>query len=289
MSRKLFAPTKKRLKKARQDGDIAKSRDFTGAVGSLGAIIGIAIFPQGYHELTLYLGKTFAQAADFHTNHMLLSGAVWSKLLIQLVLPPLVGACVLGTAAEMLQAGVQFDAGLLAPQLKRLSALNGVRRILGLQTTASGAVVPSGLLGFLLKAAAVVIVLPWVAWRLASGKLFKLLGSSFCSAGDNSFITESFECSASKLGEMALVLSLQVVLLSVVFAFVLGAIDLVLQKRSRSTRLRMTAEEYKREMRESEGDPEQQQQRKQLHREVLMHEAIQAVRRATVLVVNKWS
>jgi type III secretion protein U len=73
------------------------------------------------------------------------------------------------------------------------------------------------------------------------------------------------------------------------FAFLgvlLGALDLVVMRRAWLRRLRMSKEEVKRELRESEGDPHMKAARERAHRELLTEATIASVRNATVVVVN---
>lgn len=65
----------------------------------------------------------------------------------------------------------------------------------------------------------------------------------------------------------------------------IALLDLAWQRWQRRRRLMMSIDELKREHRESEGRPEVKQQRKRLHRE-LAQKDVQAVRKASVLVVN---
>ena len=275
MSRKLFLPTKRRLTKARNDGDIAKSRELSGACALLGAAACTAIFLEIYSQVSPKLAETFAHLADFHTNRMLLSGVVWSKLLWQLILPPLGGACAGGLIAELLQTGVLFRPVLVAPKLHRCSPRTGIRRMLGLQETDAGTVVPLGMATFGVKTAVALVCIPVCTWIWLGTQLTNL------PRAEVDYVPQ--------IVELLAVLSLQLGSVCLGFAFIVGCVDLLYQRASRMSRLRMTAEEYKRELRENEGDPELQQQRKQLHREVLLHETVQAVRRAKVLVINKWS
>jgi len=70
-------------------------------------------------------------------------------------------------------------------------------------------------------------------------------------------------------------------------ALLLGGLDLLSEQKKRRKRLRMDFEEFKRELREAEGDPEMKGMRKQLAHEILFHGFLQSIRRAKVVVVNK--
>jgi flagellar biosynthesis protein FlhB len=63
-------------------------------------------------------------------------------------------------------------------------------------------------------------------------------------------------------------------------------IDLVVTRRTFRAKLRMTKAEVKREHRESEGDPQLKAARHRAHHEMLAAATINAVRDATVVIVN---
>ena len=81
----------------------------------------------------------------------------------------------------------------------------------------------------------------------------------------------------------------QVMLLFTLFAafyFVLAAIDLPLQKQLHANRLKMTREEIKKEVKQSEGDPQLKQQRREKATKISRSEMLGNVKDATVVMVN---
>jgi flagellar biosynthesis protein FlhB len=66
----------------------------------------------------------------------------------------------------------------------------------------------------------------------------------------------------------------------------IAVLDVIYQRWRYRRDQRMTKEEVKREHKEAEGDPHQKRERERLHREILAHDTLEAVRRADVLVVN---
>src|SRR6185369_8116096 len=66
----------------------------------------------------------------------------------------------------------------------------------------------------------------------------------------------------------------------------LGLVDLVIAHRAWRSRLRMTKDEIRREYREAEGDPELKAKRRRAHQEALAGSIVNAVREATVVIIN---
>ncbi|MGA7740631.1 MAG: EscU/YscU/HrcU family type III secretion system export apparatus switch protein, partial [Polyangia bacterium] len=65
-----------------------------------------------------------------------------------------------------------------------------------------------------------------------------------------------------------------------------GAADYLWQRHRHARSLRMTREEWKREHKESEGDPLHKAERQRLHREILEQQMIEDVRRAKLVLVD---
>ena len=90
-------------------------------------------------------------------------------------------------------------------------------------------------------------------------------------------------------GQIAAFTSYQVVMLVLYFAlfqFFLAAIDFPLQWRLHADKLKMTREEMKKETKQSEGDPHLKQQRRQRGADIAKQGMLDAVKTATVVMVN---
>ena len=67
---------------------------------------------------------------------------------------------------------------------------------------------------------------------------------------------------------------------------VLGTTELLIERSRRKRRLQMDAEEFKRELRESEGNFEVKAVQRSLQQEILLHDLIQGVRKSKVVIVD---
>ena len=70
------------------------------------------------------------------------------------------------------------------------------------------------------------------------------------------------------------------------FYFILAAVDLPLQKQLHANKLKMTREELKKEVKQSEGDPQLKQQRREKAQKISRSEMLSNVKDATVVMVN---
>ncbi len=74
MGSKQYSASRKKLEQAREDGDTAKSRDFTSICsGIFGISVLLLGLPWGLAKFRLFLQEIWEHARDFHTNNMLVS------------------------------------------------------------------------------------------------------------------------------------------------------------------------------------------------------------------------
>src|SRR5262249_34850909 len=162
---------------------------------------------------------------------------------------PLLAIVALATLVTgAIQGGLVPSLGLLTPRAERISPLAGIRRLFSMQ----------GLMQTV-RTLAKVAVIAVVSGLVVLGHLSELthLGSSQLSAALDTTMRFAWE-----LGfKVAIAL------------FVLGMLDWLWERRRFLRRIRMTRQELKEELRESEGDPQvrarQRQRREQLVREML--------------------
>ena len=98
-----------------------------------------------------------------------------------------------------------------------------------------------------------------------------------------------YASSAIQLGQFAQFTfdqSMSLIVWFLIFQVFLAAIDLPLQRRLHANQLKMSREELKKEMKQSEGDPQLKQQRRQAGAKISRGQMLQNVKDATVIMVN---
>ena len=262
MSEKTEQPTPKKLRDARNQGQLAKSQEIPSAAVVLALIFYLALrWPTIYDLLSASLELAFR-----------VCGRPWAEALAQLapavtggalnILLPLV-VLVVGAslAANLAQIGflVSFKAAL--PKLDNLHPKKWFQKVFS----------KKGLFEFL-KNVAKVTVLSLVVWRVLANHW----GDLFLIPGGN-------------LGQVWLVLGQTLwdlaLRAAVVFAL-LAAADYLWQRHSFTKDQMMSKDEVKREYKEMEGDPHIKAKRKQLHQEMASQNSVGRVRQAKVLVTN---
>lgn len=256
--------TAHRLKKARDEGNIARSKDLGHlAVLGGGAIALMALLPLGFQGLLSALRghlsfdlQTLAQPTLLTER---LGGAATQWML--LVLP-------LGLLVPVVTLLVTFASGAwtlsskpITPDLKRIDPLSGIGRLFSKQQLFETA-----------KLTFMALIVGVVGWQFLSSH-FQAFGG---------LVLVPLEGALGQLGRwMMLGVGL---LLGVVLLFAL--IDFPMQKVLHAQRLKMSLEEVKREHKENEGDPMMKGRRRQRQREIAMRQSVGRVPKADLVVMN---
>ncbi len=261
---KRLPATQRKINKARQEGQVERSRDL-GHFAALG--LGVALLAAFAPELNTWLGRLLADGLSFNAAHVTSPAAMGERLSMQalqmmLALLPL-GAvlALLALASGLLAGGWNLSWQALEPTFEKIDPIAGFKRLFSadnmVQTLkACGLAILLGVVaGFYLSAHwheyAGLVALPLPAALAASGSL--LQGGLFFLGG---------------------VLAL--------FAMV----DVPLQRQMLLRRLRMSVEDVKKEMKDTEGNAEVKGQRRQRMRELAGRRMLAAVPLADLVVMN---
>jgi flagellar biosynthetic protein FlhB len=257
-------PTQKRLEEARKQGQIPRSTELTAAAVLLvsgGALkyLGAQVGGQLHAMMRSGLSLSREQAMDETLAVSALAGPAYHALL---ACAPIFGLTLLAAvAAPMALGGWNLSFESLAPNFGRLSPLAGFGRMFSVR----GAVE-------LAKAGAkfllVALVACWVLWR----KSPELMGLG------SEPLQAALAHAASLTGYSLLMLSGSLGLIA--------AVDVPWQLFQHNKQLRMTREEIREEMKQSEGSPEVKGRIRSLQRELARRRMMQEVPKADVIVTN---
>jgi len=225
--------THRRLEKAREEGQVARSRELTTFLLLGGGLLGLwAMGSRLSRQLGMVMEQAFlfdrTQAFDLHVtmSHVFELGS--HSLLA--IAPLLLGLVVLALVSPLLLGGWSMSAKAMAPKFSKLNPVQGLKRMLSAQmlTELGKAIMKSLLIGG---------VAVWFLMQHRGG-LIALMGEPVMQA-----IPHALELAASASGLMVLAL------------LVVVGIDVPWQLFSHAKKLRMTKEEIRRENKETEGDP----------------------------------
>lgn len=258
------APSEKRLREARERGEVPRSREL-GNVAVLGcaAIALKATAGQmgeaslGWMRGALAFDRGLLDAPDRLLPH---AARLFVSLLLPL-LPLLVAALLACLVAPILMGGLRFAGKSLQPDFKRLDPAQGLARIYGREGLAE-------LVRSLLRVLLIGGVGAWVVHHAFSGLL--------------SMPQASLEAAIAR----GIDLALSALLAMVGALFLLAAIDVPWQHFQHRSRLKMTKQELRDEAKEAEGNPEVKARVRQVARQMSQRRMMEAVPGADVVVVN---
>lgn len=257
-------PTEKRLRDAREKGQVPRSRELAN-VAVLGCAV-LALKATGSHvgaasrdwlRNALTVDPAMLGATDRLVPHAM---ALAGSLLLPLV-PLLLAALAACLLAPMAMGGVRFASRALAPDVGRLNPAKGLARLYGSESLAE-------LLRSLLRVALIGGIGGWVVWRAFSTLL--------------SMPQASLEASVAGGVDLALT-----ALLAMVGGLgLLAAIDVPWQHHQHRSKLKMTKQELRDEAKEAEGNPELKARVRQVARQMSQRRMMEAVPGADVVVMN---
>lgn len=260
-------PTAKRLKDARERGQIARSRDLSLAIASLAATGMLAsIGPMAIRRLATHMTTSIAalgRAPASTIQPEQLTGVVLTggAMLAMLVGPVALAAAGAGIASALAQGGVNVATQALKPSLERLSPANGIKRFGFKQSGADTikAILTSAVLG----------VLAWQAVRALmdeSGEFPWMPAPATANHG--------WQRMTGLLWQAGFALA------------ALGAADYGLQRWRIISSLKMTRQELKDEAKSSEGSPEVRGRVRRIQRDMARRRMLRAAANATVVITN---
>lgn len=255
-------PTPKKIRDAREKGQVAKSTEVV-TTATLAAVVGFiwvnwsAILDAHFRMFDLVAGL---HEGPFHANAGKAIFAV-SREVILLLLPILGVVSAMAIAANYLQIGSIFSFKSIAPSLDKVSPMAGFKRIFSMKQLID-----------MLKSILKIIFLSCLLYVVIREAIAAFL--------------VSLSCGIACIGTVTGYVLGKLLLFSFLAFFIVAAIDLMYQRYSYTKSLMMSKDEIKREYKESEGDPHVKGHRKQVAHEILMGDEGHAPPKDSALVVN---
>jgi flagellar biosynthetic protein FlhB len=256
--------TPQRLKKARDDGQVARSKDLSNlAVLGGGMLVLFGLAPTGFARMRDTLaGQLRFDNASVRTPELMLqrlSDNAAQALIVYLPLGLLVIA--LAVVALIAAGSVALSTKPIEPKLSNISPLSGFKRLFSRQQVVET---------FKLVGITTVVL---------------IVASQFIAGHAEAFATLLMRPLEAGIGQLAQWLAMGVGLLLLVIG-VVAAIDVPTQRFLHKHRLRMSHDEIKREHKEAEGDPHVKSQRRARQRQLAQRQSIRAVPKADLVVMN---
>ena len=254
----------KRREEFRKKGQVAQSREVQTAAMLAGfALLWYSYGPTfwvGLSRLVAQLWSTSGTFALTPATTVTLLGFLLGRLAL-LLWPVLLLVLVVGFLASFLQIGWIFTTDPLTPDFSKLDPLQGMKRFVSWRSLVE-----------LLKSMAKLILVGWVAYRTIRPELESLVLLTNMEVVD----TLAF---LGRLSGLVLAKTCGVIV-------VLAVIDFIFVRWEMEQKMKMTKQEQKEEMRESEGDPLLKARVRSLQLQMSRRRMMAEVPKADVVITN---
>ncbi|MFT8895548.1 MAG: flagellar type III secretion system protein FlhB [Acetobacter sp.] len=258
------APTGRKLEKAREQGNIAQSRElhiFSGL--GLATIALVMVVPVSARSFISQMAGLCDHVDEIHLNPATVAFLLEMscKMLMMLAFPVIVAAVAGGIATAAMQSGFLFRPEALIPDITRLNPLKGIKKMFGVTSLIEA-----------LKSILKVVVFSLILYGVVKDVLVLAPRTMFWSA-------ETFSAQISKI-------TLRVLISVLVVQVAIIVLDEGWTRYKRLQDLKMSRQDIKDEMKDSEGDPHVKGRQKQLRMQRNRKLIRKAVQSATVVVTN---
>ncbi|NYH23195.1 flagellar biosynthesis protein FlhB [Paraburkholderia bryophila] len=261
---KTESATPRRLQKAREEGQIVRSRELSTfallAAGFFG-VWGMSSSIGEHLESMLRTAFTFNHATVFETRRMMIGAGVAGREGLYTLLPVLAFTGAAALLSPLALGGWQLSSKGLEPKFNRLNPIEGLGKIFSINGPVQ--------LGMSLAKTLVVGIIGGTAIWNRREEILALATQPLNLALANSAHLIAVCCGMTVAG-----------------MFVVAALDVPYQLWQFHKKLRMTKEEVKREHRESEGDPHVKGRIRQQQRAIARRRMMTNVPKADVVVTN---
>jgi flagellar biosynthetic protein FlhB len=257
-------PTAKRLEKAREDGQVARSQELSVAAMMIGIALFMLVFGGALITKLRYIfasGFVFDRRDVFSENLLPMTFGQQAIDSILVLSPIFTLAVVIAIVASGALGGYNFSIKALTPKASKINPLQGLKRIFGLKALVD---LTKALTKFLLVGAV----------------LYLVVISKF-----NALVSLGFMGVQAAMAEAGKIISSGVVWVTLTLLIAAG-IDIPYQLYEHKKKLKMTKQEVKDEFKDTEGRPEVKAQIRRKQREMAMASMLDAVAEADVVIVN---
>lgn len=261
--------TAKKLADARKEGQVAKSTEIVTAVSLIGFFVALKVFigtigTQFIDFFKVSYNKIGTFALNQAEINIASTGAVMSDAIVTMfiiVLPIFAVGLLIAVVGDLYQVKWKPTGKPLQPKLSKLNPVKGFKKIFSGQSLIN-----------LLKSLAIIAIVIYIVWNELSNNSRAIFG----------LYDLSFHEALVVGGNLVLNLGLKI---SLVY-LVVGLIDLIYQRHKFSKDMKMSKQEVKEEMKNTEGDPLIKNQIRRKMLQVSQRRMMQALPEADVVITN---
>lgn len=262
--------TDKKREDARKEGQVAKSKELTGAIslfamflvlkifiGDLGTSF-LQVFSEAYNRIPEM--TTLAEGMVIPREYAGVMSQIIIKILLML-LPFLAAAFIVAFIVDLVQVKWKPTAKPLQPKFNKLNPINGVKKLFGVDKLIE-----------LLKSLLKLVIIGYMAYSTIKDEAAQLF-----------LLYDMQLIGALKLfGDIVLNMSLKICAVYLI----IGIVDYVYQRHKFNEDLKMTKQEVKDEWKNAEGDPAIKGKQRQRMQEASRRRMMQDIPQADVVITN---
>jgi len=261
---KQLPASERKLRKAREEGQVVRSRDlghFLVILAATGVLVALTPVWMDKLQTQLHAGLRFDARTVANPDVMLERLGMWSTQALMMVVPFGLGVALASVAAGVLAGGWVMSFKVLFPKFDKLNPISGFANLLSKQQMVDA--LKASALGLILGAA-------------GAGFLYKVWPSLV------DLLAQPLPSALHDLGGIVKQVLLSMLLVLAAFAL----IDWPLQRFMFMQRMRMSHQDVKDEYKQQEGNMEAKQRIKQRMREMARKRMLAAVPTADLVVMN---
>ncbi|CUT17060.1 MULTISPECIES: type III secretion system export apparatus subunit SctU [Candidatus Ichthyocystis] len=255
-------PTPKRQRDARDEGQVAYSKDFSAT------ILFIAIFSyflakgsEIFQEMTVWV----IRAVDYVDQPLQLSLSTLAPAIVYraivMVIPIVLLVIFFALLSDILQVGFKISPKAMKIRFEKFNPGENLKNIFSRKSFVE-----------VIKSIVKISISSYVVYSLIKANLPQML------LIPNADLEHAVMIFSELVKKFTIIIAL--------VYFVIAIFDMIFQKMNLQKQLMMSMDEIKREFKEMEGDPRIKSKRKQLHREMMSNRSVKRSKQANVVVTN---
>lgn len=264
MEERTESATPRRREEVRRRGQLARSADVNAAVALLAGVVFLRNWGQNLvvWSVDLFRGTFTALEQPDITAETAVQALLGFSLLVAAVLGPIFAVMmVAGIVANVAQVGFLFTMKPLMPDFSRINPLQGFKRLFSMRSMVE-----------LVKSIAKLAIVGYVVWRVIEGNLLTIMALP--------------QVPWETAIDFSSTLVFEVATWAAAVLLALALLDYGYQRLSFERQIRMSRQEVREEMKQTEGNPVIRQRVRQLQRAVAQRRMMQAVPTADVVITN---
>lgn len=258
-------PTERKLRKARQEGNVPKSKEVNNLFMLLGVLIVVGFtFPIMMDQILDTYGGMLSEAGNWRVSDQDSTGTIMQFLLQRhLIIFIPTGAVLLIFAffGGIIQTGFIFSTKPIEPKLNKISITKGFERMFSMKSIVE-----------FLKTLVKIVVIGAVIY----GVLY-ISKDEFLLLIDRGVID---------VVNLVQIMIIRMIMAAMAIMMLIAAIDFIYQRFEFTKEQRMSMQEIKDEFKETEGDPHVKNRQRQIRQERARARMMQAVPQADVVITN---